>query len=151
MAAARGVRVALASSLVGRLPDGMVAIAVVLVIRAATGSFEWAGSTAAALWMGSAAGGIVQGRWIDGHRQTPVLIACGLLHPGALALLAMAAAHRSGFLALAVAAVAGLAAPQLTPCMLGLWATLLADDEDRRAGSRSTPSWSRESSSSAQR
>jgi MFS family permease len=61
----------LLSSLVGRLPEGMLGLAALLLVRQTTGSLGAAGTTTAALLLGQAVGGIAQTRLIDRTRQTP--------------------------------------------------------------------------------
>jgi hypothetical protein len=112
----------------------MLGLATVLLLRQATGSLAPAGATAAALLVGQAAGGIAQTRRIDRTRQTPMLVACGLLHPTAVGLLALGAARRAPPSLLAAAALlAGLSAPQLTSCTRVAWSELLDDELDRQA------------------
>lgn len=128
------VRLLLAASLVGRLPEAMLGLATVLLLRQATGSLAPAGATTAALLVGQAAGGIAQTRLIDRTRQTPMLVACGLLHPTAVGLLALGAARRGPPSLLAAAALlAGLSTPQLTSCTRVAWSELLDDELDRQA------------------
>jgi MFS family permease len=124
----------LLSSVIGRLPEGMLGLAVVLLVRQAAGSFGPAGTVTAALLMGQAVGGIGQSRLIDRSRQTPLLVACGLLHPVALGVLTVGASRRAPAPLLAASALlAGLTAPQLTSCIRVVWSELLADELDRQA------------------
>jgi MFS family permease len=124
----------LLSSLVGRLPEGMLGLAALLLVRQTTGSLGAAGTTTAALLLGQAVGGIAQTRLIDRTRQTPPLVACGLLHPAALSLLTLGALQRAPVAPLAATALlAGLTAPQLTSCVRVVWSELLSDELDRQA------------------
>jgi MFS family permease len=124
----------LAASVAGRLPEGMLGLAVVLLVRQAAGSLGPAGAATAALLAGQAAGGIAQTRLIDRGRQTPLLVACGLLHPAALALLTLCAAWRAPLPLLTLTALlAGLTTPQLTSCARAVWSQLLDDERDRQA------------------
>ncbi len=120
-------------ALVGRIPEGMIGLSLVLLVRSVTASFASAGTVVAAFGIGSAVGGILQGRRIDRTRQTPVLVGCGLVHPAALVLVVVATQHRALALMVALAAVAGVSAPAFTPCMRALWSSLLQDDRQRHA------------------
>jgi hypothetical protein len=111
----------------------MAGLAILLLVQSATGSFAPAGLTVAAFAGGSAVGGVAQARWIDRTRQTPALVASGLAHPVALALLVPAARAAALPPLLALAVVAGAAAPQLSGCMRALWIELLPEGPRRVA------------------
>lgn len=128
----RGALLPWTASVVGRLPEGMVGLAAVLAVQAATGSFGWAGAAMAAFGVGGAVGGVVQARLVDRGRQTPVLVACGLAHAASLSLLAATARGARPLLPV-VAAAAGASAPQLSACMRTLWGGLLARPAERQA------------------
>jgi predicted MFS family arabinose efflux permease len=111
----------------------MAGLAILLLVQSATGSFAPAGLTVAAFAGGSAVGGVAQARWIDRTRQTPALVASGLAHPVALALLVPAARVAALPALLALAVVAGAATPQLSGCMPALWIELLREGPRRVA------------------
>jgi MFS family permease len=124
----------LAGSVAGRLPEGMLGLAAVLLLRQTTGSLGPAGAVTGALLAGQAIGGIVQTRLIDRSRQTPLLVACGLLQPAALTLLVLCATGRAPLPLLTVTALlAGLTTPPLTSCARVVWSDLLDDELDRQA------------------
>lgn len=117
------------ASLVGRFPIGMLALAIVLLVRRHTGSFADAGAVVAVYGLAAGGVGALQGRLIDRFGQRRILIPDGLLC--AAGLVAMVAAVRAGagtaVLALC-AALAGATRPPLTATMRGAWMTLLRRD-----------------------
>lgn len=119
-----GVATPLATSFLGSLPIGMLNLAVLMMVRSATGSFGRAGIVAAALGIGSAAGLIVQGNLIDRLGQPRVLVPAGLVCACSLALLTVTA---TGPTAPAFAAIAGLTIPAVPSCMRVLMPTLIGD------------------------
>jgi len=62
---APGARGPVLFSLLGRMPIAMIGLAMLLYVRASTGSFAIAGLVSAAVLVGVAAGSVVQGRVID--------------------------------------------------------------------------------------
>src|SRR5690349_4754407 len=77
----------LASSLLGRLPTGMVPVALVLFSRGSDVGYGVAGLFAAAYTAGSAVGGPVLARWMDRTGQTRVIVGAGVVCSIALGLL----------------------------------------------------------------
>ena len=123
-----GAPLLLFATFAGALPIGMLGLAVLLLVRAGTGSLGEASAVAGALTAGNAIGVAVQGRLIDRHGQTRVLLIAGLLCSSALVLLTLAAtrggsAMQQGFLAL----IAGASIPATTSSMRVLWPALVAD------------------------
>lgn len=113
-----------ASSLIGRLPTGMTALALVLLVRGRGGDYALAGALAAAYGIGTAIGGPVLARVVDRTRQPPIVAGSAVV--GALAFIAVAAyAPQHPAVAAVAAVVAGLATPPLEPCMRALWPGLL--------------------------
>jgi MFS family permease len=114
----------LGSALLGRLPTGMAALAVVLLVRERGGGYALAGLLAAVYAAGTAAGGPLLARLVDRTRQAPVLIIGALASAAGFGLLAVTAPdHR--VLAVLAAAIAGLASPPLEPCLRALWPEVL--------------------------
>ncbi|NEA29588.1 MFS transporter, partial [Actinomadura bangladeshensis] len=62
----------LGGTLLGRLPNGMGMLAVVLHVRAGDGGYPLAGTLAAILGLATAAGQPVLGRVMDRYGQPPV-------------------------------------------------------------------------------
>ncbi len=116
----------LASALLGRLPTGMAALAVVLLVRERGGGYALAGLLAASYAGGTAVGGPLLARLADWTRQAPVLIGGALVSSAGFGLLALAGPGQRA-LGVAAAGLAGLAAPPLEPCLRVLWPALLAD------------------------
>ncbi|HEY3681635.1 MAG TPA: MFS transporter [Streptosporangiaceae bacterium] len=113
------------SGLVGRLPTGMTALALVLLVRGRGADYSLAGALAAAYGVGGALGGPALGRLVDRTRQPPVLYGAALVAAVAFAGVALAGPGRP-LLAGVAALVAGVATPPLEPCMRALWPGLLA-------------------------
>ncbi|MGZ8750678.1 MAG: MFS transporter [Pseudonocardia sp.] len=113
-------------SAVGRLPVAMYALATLLYVQGATGSFAKAGLVSAGSLVGVALGSVAQGRLVDRLGPTrPLLAAAGLVAGAAAALIA--AVERNAPLALVVgaAAVAGAVQPALPGSSRALWGRLV--------------------------
>lgn len=121
----------IAFGLIARLPFGMAPIALVLFLRAQTGSFATAGGVAAAFAL---AGGLlapVQGRFVDRLGQTRMLVASVVVHALALgAVVALGLAHAPAALVGAFAALAGASIPPVSACFRPLLIGLVGDDEE---------------------
>jgi predicted MFS family arabinose efflux permease len=118
----------LLSALVGRLPEAMVPLALLLLARAEHGSYATAGALAGAFAVGAAIGGPVAGRIIDRLGQPVVLIAIAVARSAALAGI-VALAPSSLAAAGVLAAAAGALTPPLEPALRALWPDLAGDDE----------------------
>ncbi len=118
-------RLPLTGSLVGRLPLGMVSLAIVLTVRASAGSYATAGLVTAAHSVGVGVFAPVLGRLADRFGQTRVLVPCAVGYTALLTTL-VAVVDTAGTPGLvAVAAVAGAFFPPLSACMRVLWSSLL--------------------------
>jgi predicted MFS family arabinose efflux permease len=120
-----GAPMLLVAGIVGRLPIGMTPLALVLLVRGATGSYAAAGAAAAAYGVAAAAAGPVLGRLADRVGPSRVLLATALANPLAVAL--VLAAVWAGLGAVAVAAAAallGAVLPPLTAALRSVWADL---------------------------
>jgi len=113
-------------SAVGRLPVAMYALATLLYVQGATGSFASAGLVSAGSLVGVAVGSVVQGRLVDRLGPTRPLLAVAVLFAGAAAAL-IAAVERGAPLVLVVgaAAVAGAVQPALPGSSRALWSRLV--------------------------
>jgi MFS family permease len=110
-----GVRLVAATSLVARLPKGMVPLAIVLLVRQSTGSYALAGMTAALVAVGDAVSTPAQGRLVDRLGRGWVLIPTAAVHLAAVA--AVLVLTHNGAPAGAVAAcacVAGIGMPPVS-------------------------------------
>ncbi|HYJ76060.1 MAG TPA: MFS transporter [Kineosporiaceae bacterium] len=121
----------LAAATLGRIPLGMVPLALVLFARGAGLDFGAAGSLAAAWSLGLAVGTPVLGRGADRRGPAPVLLASGVA--GAAALAALTVLPGASAAGVVVAALAGLATPPLEPALRMLWPTLVERDQLERA------------------
>jgi MFS family permease len=115
-----------ATALVGRLPQGMLSLAILLLVRGRTGSYAAAGIAVGAYALSSAACAPVQGRLVDRFGRVPVLAPAALLQ--GVALLALVAAGRvPAPLLILLAALAGALVPSLAPAVRALLRELLTD------------------------
>ncbi len=118
-------------SLLGRLPAGMLSLAVILLMRAEHANFRDIGLV---LGVSALANGIMQplqGRLLDRFGHARVLWPCAIAFPSAMLALAMAIVrHVPTPGLLATAAAVGLTAPSLSACMRLLWSRMLTDTEE---------------------
>lgn len=110
------------SALVGRLPNGMVPLALVLFARDTGSGYGRAGLLTAAYSLGCCLGGPALSRVMDLRGQRPALVLGGVVSSLALAVLPWVPSGG----ALVVALVAGLATPPLEPALRTLWPSVLA-------------------------
>lgn len=122
----------LATSLVGRLPTAMAALAIVQLVRLQGGDYALAGTMTAVYIVASAIGQPVLGRVVDRVGQTPVLLAAALASSAGFVAVALFAAG-APVLALAGAIVAGLATPPLEPSLRSLWPRIVAPGRPLKA------------------
>jgi MFS family permease len=113
------------SSLVARLPKGMVPLATVLLLHQVTHSYALAGLTAALVAAGDAASTPFQGRLIDRIGRGWVLIPTAAVHVSAVtALLLLARAHAPAGALVGSAAVAGVGMPPVSGSIKAVWPQL---------------------------
>jgi predicted MFS family arabinose efflux permease len=118
----------LLSALLGRLPEAMIPLALLLLVRAQGGSYGAAGALAAAFALGAAVGGPVAGRVIDRLGQPAVLILTAVVR-GAALLGIVLVADSSLWVAGALAVACGATTPPLEPALRALWPDLAGGDE----------------------
>lgn len=119
------------AALVGRIPIGILALAIVLFVRHQTGSFATAGIVDAGFALCSGITAPLQGRLVDRVGQGAVLAVSATINAAALAALIVVGLAGAGTIALVgLAGLAGAAIPPLSACMRSLWSTMLAGDED---------------------
>ncbi|TDC66939.1 MFS transporter [Actinomadura sp. GC306] len=118
----------LGGTLLGRLPNGMGMLAVVLHVRADGGGYPLAGTLAALLGLATAAGQPVLGRAMDRLGQPVVLLPAAVASAAGFGMLA---ATGAGPLPLSVTAVvlAGFATPPLEAGLRALWPDVLDGQE----------------------
>lgn len=120
----------LVGTLVGRLPNGTAAIAIVLFTRAEGGSYSLAGALAAVYGLGNAVGQPLLGRAVDLYGQPRVQLPAAVLSALGMAWLAWAGTGSAGA-AYAAVAVAGLFTPPLEGGLRALWPSVLGGREER--------------------
>lgn len=120
----------LAGTLLGRLPNGTAAIAIVLFIRSEGGSYSLAGALAAAYGLANAVGQPLLGRAVDLYGQPRVQLPAALVSALGMVWLAVAG---TGSMAAAYAAVlvSGLFTPPLEGGLRALWPSVLGGREER--------------------
>jgi MFS family permease len=123
----------LAMAVLARMPLGTVTLALLLHVRALTGSFAAAGVTVGSYLAASAMTGPIIGRWIDRRGVRSALLVTGVVSPTALLLLWIA--EPLGFspaILPAVAAIAGAFAPPITVLTRTMWRYRFEDATARK-------------------
>ena len=121
-----GARAALSASVLGRLALGMTGLAVLLLVRKATGSYADAGFVSAAYAVSFAAAAPFRARGADRRGPSSVLRATGLLQPLAFGLLVVLADLGAPTALMAAAGVlVGVSVPPLGSVMRALWGELV--------------------------
>ncbi len=129
-----GIALLVASTLFARLPVGINGLAVLLFVRAETGSFATAGAVTGAMALGTALGGPLQGRLVD-HRGEGMLLPMACAHAtGLVAVWALAGASDHVVPLAAVALVAGAAIPPSSSVLRSRWPYLLEGRPDLITG-----------------
>ncbi|MFJ3671865.1 MFS transporter [Streptomyces sp. NPDC090106] len=118
----------LVGTLVGRLPNAIAAIAIVLFVREEGGSYALAGVLAAVYGVANAVGQPVLGRLVDLYGQPRVQLPAAVASALAMALFAFTGPDRLVLASVAVAA-AGLFTPPLEGGLRALWPGVLGKEE----------------------
>ncbi|WP_091123029.1 MFS transporter [Nocardioides terrae] len=118
----------LTGTLVGRLPNAIAAIALVLFVREEGGSYALAGGLAAVYGVGNAIGQPLLGRLVDLQGQPRVQLPAALVTAGATVVFALVGIDHLAVAYSAVAA-AGLSAPPLEGGLRALWPSVLSRNE----------------------
>jgi len=116
----------LTAAVIGRLPVGMGAIAIFLLVRQSGGSYAIAGFAVGASTIAGCVGAPLLGRLVDAHGQPRILIPSMLAQVAALVLLAVLAPSGGPALFLLCAAY-GFLAPPLAASLRATWAQLLPE------------------------
>ncbi len=122
----------LGGTLIGRLPNGMVPVSLVLWITAGGGSLAFAGLLAAIYGLASGLSQPVKGRLMDRYGQTRVSVPAVLLNSSCLVALPFIGADGQSVAVTAVVGFAGLITPPLEAGLRALWPTVLPDAGRRR-------------------
>jgi MFS family permease len=121
----------IAATLIARFPIGINALALILYLRHATGSFAVAGVVAGGLAAGSGVGAPVQGRLVDSFGQRRVLVPLAFVHATALGgVVAFAELGAPTVVLVACSVSAGFAIPPTSSVLRSMWPTLLRDREE---------------------
>jgi MFS family permease len=116
----------LTAAVVGRMPIGMGALAVFLLVREAGGSYTTAGLAVGTQTVAAAVGAPILGRLVDRTGQTRTLLAAATTQAAMLLLLAWLA-PAGGALLFALCAAYGATNPPIAASLRASWATLLGD------------------------
>ena len=128
------VKALLGSSIVARLPVGMTALAIVLLVRASGAGYGEAGLVAAAYSLAVAVGAPYAGRQVDRRGSARVLWRRLLVFPLLLGLVALLGELDAPAALLALpAALSGLALPPVASTLRSIWPRVLGEDEARTA------------------
>ncbi|MFE2627772.1 MFS transporter [Streptomyces sp. NPDC059374] len=114
----------LVGTLVGRLPNAVAALAIVLFVRAEGGSYSLAGGLAAAYGVANAVGQPVLGRLVDLFGQPRVQLPAAVASAVATAVFAFVGIEALGA-AYGAVVLAGLFTPPLEGGLRALWASVL--------------------------
>src|SRR4051794_13330145 len=121
----------IAATLIARFPIGINALALILYLRHATGSFAVAGVVAGGLAAGAGVGAPVQGRLVDTFGQRRVLVPLAFVHATALgSVVAFAELGAPTVVLVACSVSAGFAIPPTSSVLRSMWPTLLRDREE---------------------
>jgi MFS family permease len=111
----------LASALVGRLPQGMASLAILLLVRQTTHSYAAAGLAVGGYALANAACAPIQGRLVDRFGRVRVLIPSACVQAVLLVVLVVSAHSGAGpAVLIAVSAVAGAFSPPIAPTVRAL-------------------------------
>ena len=116
----------LSAAVIGRMPVGMGALALFLLVRGAGGSYAMAGLAVGASTVAGCVGAPLLGRLVDRQGQTRIMLPSMLVQVTALLLLAITAPGE-GVLLFGLCALYGFSAPPLAAAMRATWASLIDD------------------------
>ena len=116
-----GAHAAVASALVGRFPQGMSSLAILLLVRGTTGSYAAAGAAVGAFALATAACAPIIGRLVDHFGRARVLMPFACAQAAVYALIVVAAVSGAGAAVLIVlSAAAGALLPPIAPSVRSL-------------------------------
>jgi len=116
----------LTAAVVGRLPVGMGALALFLLVRQSGGSYATAGFAVGASTIAGCVGAPLLGRLVDRLSQTRILVPAMLVQVVALSLLALLT-PAGGQLLFGLCALYGFFAPPMAASLRAMWAELLPE------------------------
>lgn len=124
--AVRGAKAFTLAGALGRLPQSMTGLGIILLVTERGGSYAAAGLVSAAYVIAAAIGAPVQGRLADRHGQAVVLMTASALFASGLCLVMLSVGHGTAPVMLA-AVVAGLGAPGAGNMVRARWSHVLTD------------------------
>jgi MFS family permease len=125
------VRPLLLASMLARLPYGVFALAAILYLAEARGSYAVAGLVDGAFGLGAAAGAPWQSRLIDRLGQRPVLVVAGVVDIAATGLLITLTETGAPTVSLvACGLIGGFAIPNVGGALRAMWSGLMRDREE---------------------
>ncbi len=125
----RELRALILASILGRLPIGILGLAILLLAQSSTGSFAQGGIASASYVLGLAAVAPLLGRAIDRYGPRPTLFACALAFPSALVGVVAAYSMQAPlWIALTCATASGASFPPITACMRTYFKQQLSED-----------------------
>lgn len=123
------LRKTIIASIIGRLPIGILGLAILLATQASSGSFGTAGVVAACYLAGLACMAPILGRFIDRSGPSKVLLVCAGVFPAALlALVGSLRLDAPVWAPFVFAALAGATFPPITVCMRTFMRQRLAEE-----------------------
>ncbi|WP_371750452.1 MFS transporter [Streptomyces sp. NBC_01283] len=131
--AQRHVARLLLGTLIGRLPNGMAPVAILLLVAHQGGSLTTSGLLCALYGLASAIGQPALGRMVDRRGQTRVISAAVAITTACLVALSGIDVTAQPGVAAGLVALAGLSTPPLEAALRALWPAVLPDEERRRA------------------
>ncbi len=134
LVAAPGASAVILWGLVARVPIGMTALGLVLLVRGTGGSYADAGIITAANGIAIAVAAPVGGRLVDRRRPPAILLAYAVANCGSIVLLLLLAWDGAPVTALAAAAaLVGATFPPIGPTIRKLWPRLVRSQDLRQA------------------
>ena len=123
-----GVGRMVAMGIIARLPIGMLALSLVLLVRSLGGTYGEAGFVSAANSVAAALAAPIAGRLVDRYSPHRVLLVFGVVHPCTLGLLLLMAWLDAPIQALIAAAfLSGATFPPVGPTIRSIWPRVLPD------------------------
>jgi MFS family permease len=127
---APGARPQAGAGFVAQLTQGASAIGIVLVVHQHNGSIALAGSVAGAEAIAAGIARPVQGRLMDRHGATVMMLVCGVIHPAALCgIVGLSVLGAPAALLPALGAIGGLALPPVSTAMRVAWGEAVCTDD----------------------
>ncbi|MBV9605374.1 MAG: MFS transporter [Solirubrobacterales bacterium] len=123
-----GVIRPLVGSLVGRVPDSIASLSLVMLLRERTGSYAVAGIAAAGLALGAAVAAPLAGRALDRSDERRILSGMACAFAGAVAAIVVCAGRAPAGVVVVLAVLAGATRPPLDAAMRALWPRVVPSD-----------------------